>query len=145
MRRASSQMRNFAECLIDLEATGNNSAPIETPNAFAVCEKLRPHLTMLMGNAGFSALLSRALTLAGAEVPGLSAAHVNSDGILEGVNELPVHLDADRLSEARVVLVAHLLGLMGGFIGENLTLRLVREVWPGARLSDLDLNKGVQK
>ena len=36
---------------------------------FLVCEKLRPHLAMLMGNAGFRALLSRALALAKAEVP----------------------------------------------------------------------------
>src|SRR5580658_2029974 len=99
MRRATSQMRNLAECLIDFEAAENNSAPIETPNACAVCEKLRPHLTMLMGNAGFQALLSRALTLAGSEVPGLNAVHVNSNGILEGVEKLPADLDADRLSE----------------------------------------------
>jgi hypothetical protein len=98
-----------------------------------------------MGNAGYQALLSRALTLAGSEVPWLNAVHVNSDGILEGVEKVPAHLDADKLSEARVVLVAHLLGLMEGFIGEILTLRLAREVWPEARLSDLNLDKEVQK
>ena len=32
--------------------------------------------------------------------------------------------------ESGVLLAAQLLGLLVAFIGENLTLRLVREVWP---------------
>jgi hypothetical protein len=31
---------------------------------------------------------------------------------------------------------------MVAFIGENLTLRLVREAWPKALLNDLDLQEG---
>jgi hypothetical protein len=54
-----------------------------------------------MGNAGYQALLSRALTLAGSKVPALNTVRVNSAGILEGVEKLPAHLDADKLSEAR--------------------------------------------
>jgi len=34
-----------------------------------------------------------------------------------------------------------LLGLLVAFIGENLTIRLVREVWPKAPLNDLDLTQ----
>jgi hypothetical protein len=36
------------------------------------------------------------------------------------------------------VLLAQLLGLLVAFIGKNLTLRLVGEVWPKAALDDLD-------
>jgi circadian clock protein KaiC len=43
-----------------------------------------------------------------------------------------------------VALLAQLLGLLVAFIGENLTLRLVREVWPKAPLNDLDLVKGTK-
>jgi hypothetical protein len=35
-----------------------------------------------------------------------------------------------------------LLGLLVAFIGETLTLRLVREVWPKAPLNELDLSEG---
>ena len=95
-----------------------------------------------MGNAGFRALLSRALALANAEVPWLRAVQVKADGSLEGLEELHAQLDPDEIFEGRVVLLAQLLGLLVAFIGENLTLRLVREVWPKLSLNDLDFGKG---
>lgn len=139
MRRASPQMRNFAKRLIVSEAKGKVSAQTAVVDTFNVCERVRPQLTTLMGNAGFQALLSRALTLAGAEVPWLRAVHVGSGGIMEALKEFPPHLDGDQFSEGRVILLAHLLGLMVTFIGESLTLRLVREIWPEAPLNGLDL------
>jgi hypothetical protein len=137
-------MRNFAKRLILYEANGHKPAQTKTPDAFnfSVCEKLRPQLATLMGNGGYRAVISRALALAGAEVPWLRALHVKSDGALEGLGKLPAQLNPDILSQGRVALLAQLLGLMVTFIGENLTLRLVREIWPKAPLNDLDLIKG---
>jgi predicted transglutaminase-like cysteine proteinase len=43
---------------------------------------------------------------------------------------------------SRALLLAQLLGLLVAFIGEDLTLRLVREVWPKLSLNDLDLGTG---
>ena len=137
-------MRNFARRLILSEAGGNKSAKINAPDAFNVCEKLRPPLAALMGNAGFRALLSRALALASAEAPWLRSVHVKSDGALGGLEQLPAQLDLDQFFEGRVVLLAQLLGLLVAFIGENLTLRLVGGVWPKARLNDLELAKGAK-
>jgi hypothetical protein len=37
-----------------------------------------------------------------------------------------------------VVMLAQLLGLLVAFIGENLTLHLVRDVWPKVRLDDVE-------
>ena len=39
-------------------------------------------------------------------------------------------------AEAAVAITAHLLGLLVTFIGEPLTLRLVREAWPDASLDE---------
>jgi hypothetical protein len=40
-------------------------------------------------------------------------------------------------------MLAQLLGLLVAFVGESLTVRLVREVWPKVRLDDLDFgNEG---
>jgi len=108
--------------------------------AFHCCEKLRPHLATLMGDGGFRALLSRAL--ADTEVPWLRAVHVKPDGSLGGLEELHVQLDLDEFFEGRIVLLAQLIGLLVAFIGENLTLRLVREVWPNVPLNDLDFGTG---
>jgi len=132
-------MRNFARRLIVCEANGSKSIHTNAPEAFNVCEKLRPQLVTLMGNGGFGALLSRALALASVEVPWLRAVHVKPDGALGGLEKLPAQLDLDKFFEGRVVLLAQLFGLLVAFIGENLTLRLVREVWPKAPLNDLNL------
>jgi hypothetical protein len=124
-------MRVFAERLIAYERRDNKSSETKTPAAFLVGEKLRPHLAPLMGNVGFRALLSRALALANAEVPWLRAVHVKAaDGSFQGLDELGAQVDPDEIFEGRVVLLAQLLGLLVAFIGEDLTLRLVREVWP---------------
>lgn len=139
MNRATPKMRDFAERLIAYETRENKSSETKTPAAFHVFEKLPPHLATLMGNTGFRALLSRALALATAELPWLRAVHVKSDGSLEGLDELEAQVDSEEISEGRVVLLAQLLGLLVAFIGENLTLWLVREVWPKLSLNDLDL------
>ena len=94
-----------------------------------------------MGSAGFRALLSRSLALANAEVPWLRAVHVKSDGSLEGLDELEAQIGADDFFEGRVVVLAQLLGLLAAFIGENLTLQLMGEVWPNLLLNDLDFGK----
>jgi hypothetical protein len=135
-------MRNIAERLIAYEANGNKSSESKTPAAFQVCEKLRPHLATLMGNAGFRALLSRALALANTEVPWLRALHVRSDGFFEGLDELQAQLAPGEFFEGKVVLLAQLLGLLEAFIGESLTVRVVREVWPKLSVKDFDFGKG---
>lgn len=110
--------------------------------AFPVGEKLRPQLATLMGNGGFRALVARALSLSCAEVPWLVAVHVKADGSLVRSSERGAQIDPKDLFEGRVVLLAQLLGLLVAFIGENLTLRLLRDVWPKLSLSDADLGTG---
>src|SRR5680860_328028 len=142
MSRATPKMRDFAGRLIAYETRENRSSETKTPVACLVGEKLRPQLAALMGNVGFRALLSRALALANAEVSWLRAVHVNADGSFEGLDELGAQVDPDEIFEGCVVLLAQLLGLLVAFIGEILTLRLVREVWPKLSLNDFDLGTG---
>jgi hypothetical protein len=142
MSHATPQMRHFAKRLIVYETNGNKSPKTHQPVAFPVPEKLRPHLAPLMGNGGFQALLSRAHTLASVEVPWLRAVQVKTDGTLVGWEELHAKLKPADHFEGRVVVLAQLLGLLVSFIGENLTLRLVREVWPMVPLDDLDFGNG---
>src|SRR5476649_2675743 len=106
MRQTTPQMREFAEHLIAFETRGNKSAGKKTPAAFAVCEKLRPPLATLMGNAGFHALLSRALARAAADAPSLRAVQVKADGSLRKSDKLEVQADPAELANGSVVLVA---------------------------------------
>ena len=132
-------MLDFAERLIAHETSMNNASATKGPMAFAVVEKLRPQLAMLMGSTGFRALLSRALVLARAEVPGLRAMQVNAKGAIEYVQHLNAQAPDARLPEGGEVLLAQLLSLLVAFIGEKLTLQMLRELWPKLPQKDFEI------
>ena len=135
-------MRDLAERLIAHETRETKSSGAQSPASFPVCEKLRPSLAALVGSTGFNALLSRALALASPEVPWLRAVHVKADGSLEGLAGLKARVDPEKIAEGRVALLAQLLGLLGAFIGEDLTMQLMREVWPKLVLNKLYFGSG---
>jgi hypothetical protein len=141
MSEASPKMRHFAKRLTVYERRRNTPSETKTPPAFQVCEKLRVHLAIFMGNTGFRELLSCALPRAQAEIPWLGAVKVKADGAFEGLEELNAKRNPDELLEGGVVLVAQLLGLLTAFIGQTLTLRFVREIWPEVPLDDLNSGK----
>ena len=61
---------------------------------------------------------------------------------MEGFDSLETGIDPESIVEGRVIVVAQLIGLLVAFIGEKLTLQLVREVWPKLDTEDLNLKKG---
>jgi hypothetical protein len=128
------QTRDLAQRLLAYgNAEGKTSEPTEFA-AFRVCETLRQPLCALAGVAGFRSLLSRALALARAEAPSLSAVQVAADGSLQGLDELRAQTHADHSREAGVILVAELLGLLVRVVGEAMTLQLVTaEILPDFR------------
>ena len=113
------------------DVAGESSVPAESA-AFRVCAKLRRPLITLAGVAGFRSLLSRALTLARADAPSLSAVQVAADGSVKGLDELASQTDKEQARDGGAILIAQLIGLLLTFIGEGLTLRLVQDVWPEA-------------
>jgi hypothetical protein len=126
------ESRHLAQRLLAYEAVaGENSEPAESA-AFRVYTKLRRPLITLAGLAGFRSLLSRALTLARAEAPSLSAVQVAADGSLEGLDELASQTGKGQAKDGGSILIAELIGLLLTFIGEGLTLRLIQDVWPEA-------------
>jgi hypothetical protein len=135
-------MRDFAERLIAYETRGNKPSERKAPAACVVIDKLRPQLATLMGNIGFRALLSRALALANADFPWLRALHVKAEGSLAGFDEPGAQVAPDEIFDGCAVMLAQMLGLLVAFIGEDLTLRLVREVWPKLPVNSLDVGKG---
>ena len=142
---ATVTMRRFAESVIALEKRANRSSGATLPAAFYVCGKLRPHLANLMGGTGFAALLSRVLAVASADVPWLRGLQVKADGTLDGWAEIEAQVDPEMGAEGSVVLVAQLLALLAAFIGENLVLRMLHDVWPELSLADFDSKKGDTK
>ena len=140
MIRATAELKTAAERILGLESAASKRAAAKSPAAAVVSERLRRVLSTLLGAAGFRALISRAVTLAKAEVPELRAVAVQLDGSLARLT-LDDGLGEDELADGEVVLVAHILGLLVTFVGEALMLRLVNEAWPKVRLDDLDFDK----
>ncbi len=132
-------MRDLTQRLLIYEANARNPSQQERSTALRVYEKLRQSLVALAGTAGFQSLAARALTLARSDAPSLSAVRVTAEGILQGMTgtEPPLNLDEDRLHEGEVIFISRLLGLLLIFLGENLTMNLIRDVWPDAPLDDL--------
>jgi hypothetical protein len=54
---------------------------------------------------------------------------------MEGLEALASE-DAEAGVEAGAAITGHLLGLLVTFIGEPITLRLVRDAWPDASLDE---------
>ena len=128
------QTRELAQRLLAHEnAAGKTSEPTEFA-VFRVFERLREPICALTGVAGFRSLLSRALTLARAESPSLSAEQVAADGSLKGLDEFRPQVDADQAREAGIILITQLLGLLVRVVGEAMTLQLVTsEILPDFR------------
>lgn len=133
------EIQDLARRLLAFEAAHDNSSDAHVEVAVQVIEELRMHLIRLTGVDGFRSLLSRALTLAKAEVPSLSMVHVRAEGSLEGFDGIEQSQEVGAERQAGVVLVAHLLELLVTFIGAPLTLRLVRDKWPDASMERPDL------
>ena len=139
MSTASPEMQDLARRLLAFEAVPDNPSAARVEVAVQVIEELRLRLIRLAGVDGFRSLLSRALTLAKAEVPALNMVQVGTDGSVEGFDGLAQSQAAGAAGQAGIVLVAHLLELLVTFIGAPLTLRLVRDKWPDASLDGAGL------
>ena len=123
-----------------VEAAHPLASEAHVHEAVRVCEKLRISLARFVGPDGFTALMRRTLALARADVPSLQTVTVAVDERLEGIEELVS--DAGVGVEAATTITAHLLGLLVVFIGESLTIRLVREIWPDASLEEGSRTRG---
>ena len=138
------EIREFAARLIGYESdVGRGSEAAESP-ALSVYKKLRQSISLFAGAAAFESLAFRALMQAQAEAPRLWAAQITEDGSLEGLSDLKsqINNDMDLAGDEGAILIARLLGLLHIFVGEALTLSLLRLAWPGVAFDDLSLGNG---
>ena len=136
------ETRDLARRLLTDEAAADKTSVSTESTGFRVYEKLRHHLCAFAGVAVFHSLAYRALTLAKAKAPSLYAMQVAADGSLQKLSEAEAENDKRKASESGVILVSELLGLLHAFIGEALTLRLLRDAWPNVVFDDCDSRDG---
>ena len=117
-------------------------------------ERLRQCLVAIAGVAAFQSIAARALTLAQAEVPSLCSVRVAADGALQGLSNVEPQgtmgkdqadnqqSGEDPPGEDGAILIARILGLLLTFLGEALTLSLLRDAWPNAAFDDRNSGNG---
>ncbi len=98
-----------------------------------LCQKLSLRLARLVTVEGYRALLDRSIHLGRDRFPILAgmSAGADPDACLGGLREVGP-ADPSTLQAAVTEVLAGLLGLLSTFIGDELTIRIVRDVWPDA-------------
>ena len=98
------------------------------------CQKLGRRLARLVTVVGYQALLSRALHLARGEFPFLDGAQAGATeaDCFDGLRATAGGIEPAILHAGLATVLANLIGLLMTFIGEDLALHLVRDVWPEA-------------
>lgn len=102
--------------------------------AHRIFGRLEQRLTKLFGRTGYSALLGRALHLARFDSPVLDQLVVdnNVEGGIRGFREFgAAHLDdPEETKTALTSVLANFIWLLVVFIGVELSVRLIGELWP---------------
>jgi hypothetical protein len=122
----SPKAKAMARHLLARETCAGDSPQSNVQGTFRVAEKLRHPLSTLVGATGFRALLARAVALARVQDPELGGLQVMPDGSLDGLSEVS---NGHPAPDAGAV-IAEILGLLEAFVGEELTVRLLADVWP---------------
>lgn len=132
MVQRSPAMDDLVRRLLEHEAGGARDAASLAAGLESACQKLSGELEPLVGRGGVAALLGRAVNLTKREFPFVAGVRLQADAL---PSFQPLH-DSLRDSgpvEARaasVALLANLVGLLIGLLGEALGLRPVVNVWP---------------
>jgi hypothetical protein len=140
----SPEMRDLAARLIVYESyVGENSVSLESA-ALRVYNKLHQSISAFAGVAAFQSFAFRALSQVQSEVPRLWSVQIAEDGSLESIRDIKSQTDngMDLAGEEGKILIGRLLNLLHIFLGEALTLSLLRDAWPVTAFDDRSSGNG---
>jgi hypothetical protein len=132
MSLSSPKLRRFVQHA--LTTVGGAAAPdrAQLASSFDIlCDRLRARLHPVFGPTAIAALLVRALHVATAEFPWLANV-VAKDGercSLEGLERASAEIELEALHAGLAAVLAHEIGLLSAFIGEDFVMPLVQAAW----------------
>jgi hypothetical protein len=132
MKRPGPAHLETASKLLSLERADRAGARERGDAAARVHEKLLVRLSPVLGSAGVQTLFTRSVKLASVGYPALAG--VVSEAMEEQGAQLRDCFQRQEevaATEAAVALFATFLGLLATFIGEGLTMKVLRAAWPG--------------
>jgi hypothetical protein len=125
-------LRQLAERVLTSTEGSRADSTVLGASARRAYEDLGHLLIPLIGQAGTNALIARAVHLARPEYPCLTPVEnlEQTPEIFEHVAASLERQDPGVALEAAAAVLATLAGLLVTFIGESLTMRLLRQAWP---------------
>ena len=94
------------------------------------CQALQGRLAPLVGSAAFDALMGRAVNLAARNFAFLDDTPIGANCSADGLRQAAEGREQREVTDAVVAILANFLWLLVIFIGENLGIRMVHEIWP---------------
>ena len=107
--------------------------PADAPQ-FRVIEQLCGKIAEVHGNTSLEALLSRALVATRADFPWLRSAKASKSGELVGLEQI-YPPDPEQAMRGELAVLSSLIELLRSFLGDSVTLQLLRTLWPLASLN----------
>ena len=141
MDGATKSTRDLAILLLDFELEEGEGLTELTHAVESAFKKLCLHLSRRMGSSGYRALLTRSLALAAADTPWVGAIHAAGDGTMEGFADAAQSQTLSDSLEGSIAMIANFIGLLDTFVGRDLSMRLLSDVWPAAIPFDQDSAK----
>jgi hypothetical protein len=132
MPLSSPKLRRFVHQALTGVAGASVPSRAQLASSFDVlCDRLRARLHPLFGPTAIAALFVRALHVATAEFPWLADV-VAEDGercSLEGLERVSAEIELEAIHAGLAAVLAHEIGLLGAFIGEDFVMPLVQAAW----------------
>jgi hypothetical protein len=132
MPLSSAKLRRFVHhALISVGGHAVPDRPQLASSFDVLCDRLRSRLRPMFGPTAIAALIARALHVATAEFPWLADV-VAKDGercSLEGLERVSAEIELDAIQTGLAAVLAHEIGLLSAFIGEDFVMPLVQAAW----------------
>ena len=140
MAAATPAHRELARWLLAREMGGRDEMTDLIAAADTACRKLSRRVARLVTFVACQALLARALHLARRDFSFLEGVRPGPapDVCLEGLAERVRGVEPAQAREGLATVLANMLGLLATFVGDEITVRLVRDTWPDARPGGAD-------
>jgi hypothetical protein len=137
MSLSSPHVRRLARRAL-VDAIGGRTAD---PQALAVafnglCTRLRRRFQSLFGTTAVNALFARSLHVATSEFPWLSEVFATGDDCSPQALTNVQGAEMSVFEEGLAAVLAHNIGLLSTFVGEDLVLPLVEEAWGRAIVAE---------
>ena len=138
MPLSSPGLRRFVNQALVSTSRVPNPDVTQLSAAFSLlCDRLRQRLQSIFGTPATVALFARALHIAAQEYPWLNELKLNPERCsLEGFDSAPARLDRQHFAAGLGAVLAHDIGLLTAFIGEDFVMPLVQDAWGDASVAD---------